>query len=227
MGGNWKMMRAFQLLVFTVCGVTAAFGAVLHSNGSFNNLGGNQMGSLVQAEDFTLTSLSNLTSVVFISVEDVAGAGAYSGSIDWSIYSSVGDEPGSLLGGGSASPTRVNLGAVAALSPFVAFENTMSISVTGLAAGSYWLVLHNGPVGTTADSDFYWGWTDLNAGNTGTIRGLEQSLNPVSITWDDTAQEHAFTIFGDVDPGGGVPEPSTLILLSAGLAAIWFRRNGK
>ncbi len=219
------MMKVLRVFVLAICGVAASNGATLYDNGAINNLGGNQMGSLVQAEDFTITALSNITSVIFYSLEDVAGGGAYLGSIDWAVYSNnVSNQPGSLLGSGSASPTRVNLGVVAALS-YVAFENTMSISVTGLVAGSYWLVLHNGPVATTADSEFYWAWTDVNAGNTGSIRGLEQSLNPVSFTWDDTGQEHAFAVFGD--PGGEVPEPSTMILISTGLAAIWLRRSGK
>ena len=62
--------------------------------------------------------------------------------------------------------------------------------------------------------DFYWAWTNLNATNTGSIRGKEQIL-PSGITWDDLGQEHAFHL-----DSAGVPEPGTLLLLSAGLVGL-------
>ena len=211
--------KTIRVLALTAAWMPAAFESVLSFNGTNNNLGGNAMGDFLQADDFTLLATSNITSIVFYSLE---GTGAYLGSVDWAIYTNVGNQPGALVSGGSgsATPTRVSLGPVAALG-LDAFQNTMSVSVTGLVAATYWLVLHNGPVATTAFSDFYWAWTDLNGGNTGSTRGLEQSLFPASITWDDNSSEHAFSILGDTD----VPEPGTMILLSAGLAALWLRRK--
>jgi hypothetical protein len=215
------MMKALRVFVLTIAAVTASFGATLFNNGALNNLNGNLMSELRQAEDFTLSELSNLTSITFFSLE---ADGAYTGSIDWSIYSGAGNQPGILVGGGNATPTRNNLGAVIPLD-LDAYQNTFSVNLTNLAASSYWLVLHNGPVATTEFSDFYWGWTDLNAVNTPTIRGLEQSLAPPSLTWDDTGNEHAFFISGD--PASGIPEPATVILLSTGLAALWFGKRSR
>lgn len=210
------MRKTIAALAVSLVGLSSLCGATLVNNGGLNNLGGNAMGDLLQADDFSLPALSNLTSVTYFSVE---AGNAYTGSTQWWIYSNVGGQPGAVVGGGNATPTRTNVGTALGLD---AWENTFAINVPNVGPATYWLVLHNGPLASTAFSDFYWGWTGtVSAGN-----GLERSLDPVSATWDPNGNEHAFSISGDV-VRGEVPEPGTVFLLSGGLAVLWLGKRSQ
>jgi hypothetical protein len=145
----------------------------------------------------------------------------YSRSIFWEIRDDTSSSPGAtVLGSGTANPTRTAAGAALGLS---VFQNDFAIAVNNLAADVYWLVLHNGPLSNTAFTDYYWAWTDVGGANLGTASGVERSLDPLDPGWTTNGQEHAFLISADdVAP---VPEPGALSLVLAGLAALRLARR--
>ncbi len=215
-----KICVCFALSVLTLLPFSIASGATLFNNGSFNSLDGNGMGDALQGEDFVLSSTSNLTAIRFWTLE---AQGAYLGSLTWSINSDNSNEPGASLAGSTLSPTTSSVGSALGLN-IVQYD--FNIAVNNLSAGTYWLVLHDGANIDVDFQDMYWAHTDLNVTNTGTARGLEQNL-PGGVTWNATDQEHAFVVFGDPvrDPGPEIPEPATVVLVSAGLAAICLTRR--
>ena len=198
---------------------TTVYGSTIHFNGAPNNLGGNALTDFIQADDFVVSSIANLTAVRFWSME--SSVDDYSGSIFWEIRDDTLSGPGAtVLGSGTANPTRTAAGSALG---FSVFQNDFAIAVNNLAADVYWLVLHNGPLVNTAFTDYYWAWTDVGGANLGTAGGVERSLDPLDPGWTTNGQEHAFLISADdVAP---VPEPGALSLVLAGLAALRLARR--
>jgi hypothetical protein len=194
------------------------FGATLYDNGTPNNLGANALTDFMQADDFVLAAASDLTGVSFWSME--LSPADYFGSIFWEVRNNAGGVPGAVVfGTGTVIPTRTAAGSALGLN---IFRNDFSISIMGLAAGTYWLVLHNGPLTNTTFTDYYWAHTATGGGNSSTSRGVEQSLNPPIPGWTTNSEEHAFLISGDPVL---IPEPGTLILISAGLGGLGLLRR--
>jgi hypothetical protein len=181
--------------------------------------GGHNLSEYKQAEDFTLSFASNLTSMTFWSLE--ASAADYSGSIFYEIFNNVGGAPGAtVFGSGTANTvTRTAAGTAAGLN---VVKNDFSLTVNNLAAGTYWISLHNGPVLSAGFTEFYWSYADANPTNTPTQFGKQLELPAmVAAPWTTNDREHAFLINGELVPE--VPEPETWMLLSAGLAALAWR----
>lgn len=172
--------------------------------------GASVMTDTLQAEDFVLSALSDITAITFWNLQLVTGD--YLGSIYYQINS--GAPNGALVATGTATPTRTAAGSVLGYNQF---KNDIILSVAGLAAGTYWLTLHDGPVTSTGFADFYWTWADLNATNTPTTRGLELGLAPPSLVWTTNEQEHAFTITSEVS---AIPEPSVGAMAAWGFGVV-------
>ena len=196
-----------------------AYGALIFDNGSFNSLNGNNMSDFHQAEDFVLLTNFNVTGFSFYTLEGTTPP-SYIGSITYSIRANSAGQPGAVILTGNVTPTRTANGTALG---FNVFQNDVTIGSTNLAAGTYWLVLHDGLTSDVTFQDFYWATTNVTAGNTGTNRGREQSLNPASATWDPNLEEHAFTVSGT--PAGGVPEPASIFLIGGGLALLSAKRK--
>lgn len=213
---TWLKVSALALALHA----GSALAVVLWDNGgpAVTDPGGSVMSDTNQAQDFTLLSTSDLTAVRFWSLELIPAD--YDGSIDYQIVNDAAGAPGStVLGSGTATPTRIAAGSVLG---YTQFQNDFSIAVSGLLAGTYWIELHNGPLSNDSFTDFYWSWADLDATNTPTTRGREDYLlDPVAWTTND--REHAFAIFGD--PASSAPEPATLALTGVGLALLVLRRR--
>lgn len=198
----------------------AAGAAVLYSNGGVEASpgGGSGMNEYNQAADFTLGGASNLTGITFFNLESAAAD--YAGSIFWRIVGNLGGAPddGNVIGSGTASPTRTGLGAGPLGLNVV--QNDFAISVLGLAAGTYWLELHNGPLGSTGFTDFYWAMSNSSGGN-------DRDYDLIGGgPWLSNSSEHAFNVLGErVTTPPPVPVPGTIVLTLAGMGLLAARRR--
>lgn len=195
------------LLASAACMLTgmapaAAADAVIFDNSPPNHLTGNNMGFAFQAEDFSVANGFSLTGIHFWSLE---GAGAYRGSISWSIMSNGSGGPGATTLVANTQPTvaRTALGSYLGLTEYL---NDFQLNApVALSAGTYWLVLHNGANSDLGDpNEFLW----ESAANNATMRGAERF--DLADPWTPTGTEHAFQILA-------VPEPAQVLMLLGGL----------
>lgn len=190
----------------------AAAAVVIVDNSPPNHLTGNNMGYAFQAEDFTLAAANTLSGFRFWSLE---GASTYRGSISWSIMSNGTGGPGAttLASGNQSAVSRTALGSYLGLNEY---RNDFALNApVALGAGTYWLVLHNGPNSDLGDpNEFLW----ESAANNSTARGAERFA--LAGPWTTTGTEHAFQVLA-------VPEPAQVLMLLAGLtlAACMGRRE--
>jgi hypothetical protein len=120
--------------------------------------------------------------------------------------------PGATVASGTATPTGTATGRSAF--GLNEFTYTFSTDMT-LSAGKYWLVLHNGPNSAIPPTDFFWEWSNGNAGDS-----LSQDLATPNQPWLGNFAEFALQV-------QDVPEPSSLVLSAAVLLGVWVvrRRN--
>ena len=219
-----------------VCAVMTLAGPLAHAapvtlwnNGgpasSVLTQGGSIMSSYLQAANFTTSFATNLSSASFWSLER---GSSYGGSIAYSILGNASGSPDETLvfASGSVVPTRTDTLATAL--GLNIFQYDFALAVTNLAAGTYWLELHNGALSAGADEEeFYWAWSDSNATNGNAIDDQERSLFPFDPTWGTNQAEHAFLIAGERFGEQPISEPGTalLVTLAAGLGLMSSRRR--
>ena len=219
-----------------VCAVITLAGSLAHAapvtlwdNGgpasSVLTQGGSNMSSFVQAANFTTSFATNLSSASFWSLET---GSAFDGLITYSILGNASGSPDENLvfASGSVAPTRTDTLAIAQFQNI--FQYDFALSVTNLAAGTYWLELHNGALSVGSDEvQFSWAWSDGNLTNGNALDDQELSLFPPDLTWGTNQAEHAFLIAGERFVGQEISEPGTplLVTLAAGLGLILSRRR--
>jgi hypothetical protein len=181
----------------------AASAITVVDNGVPDLVSGTQMSEFLVAENFTLGTAYDITNLRFWTVQSAAAD--YSGSVYWAVFANSGGQPGALVAGGS---TVAAVGALAGGSTgfgYNAWVYNVPVSFS-LAAGSYWLGLHNGPLANTTPSEMLWATTATVSAPQGMY--LDGS-------WVSALNEHAFLIEGTLP----IPEPGSAALLLAGLAA--------
>lgn len=191
---------------------TSAGAGIVVDNGLPNQSGGSELNEFLEADDFTLGAAStSLNLIRFWSLQ--SDASDYAGSIEWSIRQDAAGVPGAISASGSATPTGVDtLNSAFGLEEF---RYEFAINAT-LAAGNYWLVLHNGPNASQPTTSFYWEWSQ----DTGNSQNFD--LPVPTQGWTGNFSELAFQL---EDKSTSVPEPATILLIGAGLAALVTRRR--
>jgi hypothetical protein len=197
--------------------------ALVYDGGAPNQLSGNEMTQWIQANSFTLGAADTIVAARFWDINATTG---FSGSITWAVYANNAGSPGALLNTGSvAGFNRVDTGnSVLGLEEF---RNDLNIGAVALAAGTYWLGLHNGPLSNQARAEFYWETTSAAK-----PAGAEL-VAPFNGSWTQSSggNPHAFQLFDTPLPSGSTtPEPSSLFLLgSSGVIGLgyWLRRRNR
>lgn len=207
------MKRLILLVAVLLCFVPLGFaGNIVYDNGAPNLQNGNEMTAWIQAEDFMLGTNTLITDVHFWTIEQTA-LGGYAGSIWYGIYLDAGGAPnlgnplveGFLAG---ANLTRTSTGRVA-LGYDEYYYSFDIVPFMAQASVTYWIGLHNGPIGNDARAEVYWETTDPN----GTVTGNEDFLPPAGNGWANNFQEHAFQLTS-------IPEPSSLLLMGSGVLGL-------
>lgn len=208
-----QQLKSLLILTFaglTVAGVSQA--GIVYSAPP-NQSGGSDLNGFLEADDFTLGAPVTLTQIKFWSFQ--GSAGDYAGSIAWSINTNAAGVPGASVFAGSATPVGVATGNSAF--GFNEFSYSFPI-VAALAPGTYWVVLHNGPTNAIPGGDFVWGWSNGNSGNS-----QSQDLAVPGSPWIGNFAELALQL----NDASVVPEPTSMLLLGAGLLALGFVRGRK
>jgi hypothetical protein len=206
-----QMCRVLACAAMLAAGVPAASAAAF-DNGAPNHDSGNNMGYAWQADNFSLGSGTSVNAISFWSLE---AAGAFRGSISWSIVGDSAGMPGGTVfaSGTQSAIARTSLGSYLGMDEF---RNDFSLgSPLTLGAGTYWLVLHNGSFSNMGDpNEFLWETTSAN----GALGGMESYDG--GLTWSGTFSEHAFQV-------SAVPEPASVLMLAAGMLVVGgLRRRG-
>ena len=226
------MFRSFLLTVCLIAASSSLPAAIIWSNGTFNDQGGNILTEFYSAEDFVLSAPATINRITFWTLEDSSAVPSpYFGTFLYAIFLDATGTPPSnnaTLSSGLISPVRTIVGTSVGLD---VYENVINFgSPISLAAGTYWLGLHNGPLSNDNNAgaivDIYWAWTNLNVVNTPTFRGHELALptGAPPFLWTTNTQEHAFLIESFTT---AVPEPSSLFLAGGGILLAAIRRYRK
>jgi hypothetical protein len=97
------------------------------------------------------------------------------------------------------------------------FQYDLAVSAN-LGTGPYWLVLHNGPSSSQPATEFYWTFSNDQAGDS---QGFELTAGG---PWIGNNAELAFQLEGGPQ-ANPVPEPASLLLTGTGIAHLLWRRS--
>jgi hypothetical protein len=175
-----------------------------------NQSGGSDANGFLEADDITLASPTRLGLITFWTFQ--TSPADYTGSIAWSIRSDAAGMPGTITTSGIATP----LGAPTGHSAFGLNEFVYSFSIDfTVNPGTYWIVLHNGPNTAIPPTDFFWEWSNGNAGNS-----MSQDLSLANQPWLGNFAELALQV-------QDIPEPGSLFFSVTGLLAVSLVRSRK
>ncbi len=190
-----------------------------------DNVGGNGITSARLADPFTLGAPATVGSIRFWwSMNTARPLSDFSGTITYAFYQDSGGAVGSGLGSGTvagliSTPTgnfasQGTCGAPNCPVQQVDFTLTSPIS---LAAGNFWLELHEGATVTANDATTTFWMTSAQTGG-----ALTCTLPCASGFTLALSKQYAYELNAAET---GVPEPATLALVGAGLACVLLRRR--
>lgn len=193
--------------------------AAVISNGTPDLGGATDLNLNLAADDFTLAAASTITSIRFWTAQD--DLTSYAGTTEFSFRSNNSGVPGAIVQSGSFVSTQTS-------TPDSTFGLTIfrhdGVVNVSLGAGTYWLVLHNGPSSVQPSTSFYWAFSDSQQGN---AQAFELPAGP----WGGISAELAFELNANPDsppppppPDAAVPEPTSLLLVGAGVVVFAIRR---
>lgn len=209
-------------LLATLLAATSALApaAVIFANGTPDETTANSRSiSLFRsADDFTLASASTIDSIRFWMTATDQG---FAGTLSYAFYQDANGALGSVVSSGSfTNVTPLFLSAIP-----VNIHNNYLVdldlpSALNLAAGTYWLELHDGATLTTNnDADVLWAVAANGPGN------ARQSQVP-TIPTGQTTNALAFSLYGNLNTAPtSVPEPSSITISLAGLIALGLLRR--
>lgn len=126
---------------------------LVYDNGSPNLLNGFELTHWKEANSFTINAGVVLSAIRFW---DIEASASFQSEVDWEIRADNGNAPGPILfSGASANPAHVATGRKA-FAVYPEFVNDCGVPSISLPAGSYWLVLHNGPPSNNTGRDIFW-----------------------------------------------------------------------
>jgi hypothetical protein len=228
-GGMTMILRSMLhvISVGAVLWLTVPVGeaSIIYNNGSPNQSDGANITGFVAGDDFTLGGSVTLTGGAFWSSANFDPFGnSFSGTIGWAILADSGGSPGTILASGSdSSPVLTDTGAK--IFGTDEWQIDFSFGSISLNAGTYWLTLHEGALGTPDDgTTIYW---DTTGNQTGSLSQTTADLTAAS-GWSSNGalvggngSDLAFQLSGGSGGGGStVPEPSSVGLVGAGIVGI-------
>jgi len=210
------------LLTLVASALVANAAPLLFDNGApdLNSPNARSITIFRSADDFTLGSGANVSSIRFWMVDQ---PGNFSGSITYAFYQNSAGALGSLISSATVS----------GITPL--FLNQIPVNVhqiervdfdlpapLALAAGTYWLELHDGSTLTTAANPNTPNvlWARVPGGPVGNAK---QNAIP-NLPSNNIGNELAFQLFGN-STSTAVPEPTTISLCAFGLLALAVSRR--
>lgn len=171
------------------------------------------------ADDFTLSSPSTVTDLLFFYNYSVDGSPSDLGAVTYAIYANNAGALGAVSQSETIASGSVTTTGESALCDTCA-SATFSITPLTLATGIYWLELHAGTSLTDPNTgnngyEIWWGAVDDNAT---LVAQWDQGsgLTPDTAVDSSGYNQYAFQVIGTA----AAPEPGTLALLAVGLSIL-------
>lgn len=205
-------MRTLYTAVAALCFAAVSPAALIFSNGLPDTSQPDSRGIALSrmADDFSLGGPATLAAVRFWMV---SVPGQFGGTLSYAIYQNSAGALGNVVGSGTVNVSPVLLNQIPLyLQRYYQVDFNLPAPLA-LAAGTYWLELHNGSdLTNAANVEVLWGIVGGDPLGNAQL-GLGGQL-PSSNTFD----ELAFQLYSS--DTAGVPEPASIAICAFGLAAI-------
>jgi hypothetical protein len=199
--------------------------AVIYNGGGPNGVNGAGISNGVIAMQFTLANAANLQGLMFLGSANVNNVPSqFSGTIGFRFLTDNAGTPGTSLALGSDSSVRLidNATRNAGTHEYQFLVNLGSIP---LGAGTYWLALHEGTMGTPGDGTIIF-WSTTSSAPLGTpVARVTSDLNGLTGYTNTVLNSPLAFQLLDAPAYNPIPEPSTWVLSLSAAAFLLLRRR--